>query len=177
MEEGNPDGGSQDGDLNPLHISTDVRKGLVFKLLVVVSVVFLLPMVLWFLIESYRPMTDVETAVFFFMVGSFGVSLGAAVVYGGLVKQHLTLDDKGITYIHKPAKKHISWSELESVKLLGVNRPDMIRSGAMFSSESIEIAVGSDFEKADLIQVSNFIKPYQKRFEFKVIEKEQATPK
>jgi hypothetical protein len=172
MAEGDLDGGQQDGGLNVLHISTDVRKGLVFKLLVVVSIVFLLPMVLWFLIQAYRPMTLVETWVFFLMVGSFGVALGAAVVYGGLVKQHLILDGKGITYIHRPAKKHIPWSELERVKLLGVNSPEVIRCGALFSSENIEIGVGSDFEKSDLIEVSSFLKRYQKRFEFQVIEKE-----
>ncbi|MEE9223528.1 MAG: hypothetical protein V3U51_02140 [Thermoplasmata archaeon] len=172
MEEGDQDGGRHGIDLKRLHISTDIRQGLAFKLLIIVSVVFLFPMVLWILIQAYRPMTDIETAVFFLMVGSFGVSLGAAVVYGGLVKQHLILDGEGITYIHKPAKKHIPWSELESVKLLGVNHPEAIRCGALFSSESIEIEVGSDFDKSDLIDVSNFLKSYQKEFKFRVIEKE-----
>lgn len=172
MEEGDPDVGRQDGDVNVLHISTDVRKRLVFKLLVVVSIVFLLPMVLWFLIQAYRPMTLVETWVFFLMVGSFGVALGSAVVYGGLVKQHLILDDKGITYIHKPAKKHIPWSELESVKLHGVNSSEVIRCGVLFSSESVEIEVGSDFEKVDLREVSSSLKSCQKRFEFQITDKD-----
>ena len=172
MEGSDPDGGRHGIDLKGLHISTDIRRGLVFKLLIIVSVVFLLPMVLWILIQAYRPMTDIETAVFFLMVGSFGVSLGAAVVYGGLVKQHLMLDGEGVTYIHKPAKKHIPWSELESVKLPGVNHPGMIRCGALFSSESVEIVAGSDFDKSDLIDVSNFLKSYQKKFKFQVLDKE-----
>jgi hypothetical protein len=170
MEEGDPDGDRQDGGLNSLHIATDPSKGLAFKLLAVVSIVFLLPIILWFLIQAFRPMTQTEVVVFFVMVGSFGVALGAAVVYGGLMKQHLILDGKGVTYIHKPAKKHIPWSELESVKLHGVNHPRMERCGALFSSESAEIAVGSDFEKSDLIEVSDFLKPYQNEFEFRVVD-------
>lgn len=134
MEEGDPDGGRHGTDLKRLHISTDIGRGLVFKLLVIVSVVFLLPMVLWILIQAFRPMTDIETAMFFLMVGSFGVSLGAAVVYGGLVKQHLMLDGEGITYIHKPVKKHIPWSDLESVKLPRgePSRNDSLRGSVQF---------------------------------------------
>jgi hypothetical protein len=155
-----------------INISTDIRRGLAFKLLTIVSIVFLLPMILYLLIEAYRPMTPSETLVFLVLVGSFGGSLGFAVIYGGLVKQHLTLDGKGITYVHRPSRKHIPWSELERVKLLGVNDSETIRCGILFSSKDVEIGVGSDFEKGDMQKVSKEIEAQQKEHDFEINDKE-----
>jgi hypothetical protein len=58
------------------------------------------------------------------------------------------------------------------VKLHGVNSPEVMRCGALFTSKSIEMMIGSDFEKSDMMKVSSFLKPYQKRFEFQIVEKE-----
>jgi hypothetical protein len=172
MEEHDQDGSEHGIDVPELQISTDVKRGLIFKLVVLVVVVFLLPVVLWLLIQAYRPMTGVETVVFIIMSASFAGSLGAAVVYGGFVKQHLIVNSTGVTYIHRPTKRHIPWSKLKSVKLLGVNHPDVVHYGVLFSSKDTDINVASDFDRDDLLELAEHIVPYEKKYGFSVIEKE-----
>ena len=155
-----------------IHIESSTRKHLFVGIGLLAISCLLIALFIWALLIG--AITDMDSDEFFYILITLGLGslLLVSTVYGLFIKEHLIVNDDGITYVHPPARKHIPWSKLETVEFLGVNFPEEEHYGVLFSSGEKEINASSGFLKDDLRRLYRYLKSRQKILGFDIVDKQ-----
>jgi hypothetical protein len=172
MEEGVVISETENLDIEKLHITSTSGHALTSAAAFLGGGCLFLAFFVWALFAG--SFSAIRTNEFLYILVTLGLgSLCVAIgIYSGLVKQHLVVDAEGITYVHKPMRRRILWSDLRKVRILGVNNPDMSAYTIFFDSGEVRINVDSDFDREDLRRVARYLEHLRESHRFEIEDRE-----